>query len=199
VNGPADGNGPADVWFRGGAMARAARLVVGAALSLAVMAAVGAGTRWDYAPGSAADASLRLAWRARVPLVEECRRLTEAEQEALPIHMRRDVVCEGRVASYALIVRVDGELRHRSTVAGAGARGDRPLYVFESIPLATGRHDVVVEFSRMGEAADSTGQTAGRGAETVPERLLLRRSVEVSPGQVVLVSYDHDRRELVLR
>jgi hypothetical protein len=178
---------------------RAVRLLVGAALALAVMAAVGAGSRFSYAPPAAADASLRLAWRARVPLVEECVRLTEAEKEALPIHMRRDVVCEGRVATYSLSVVVDGEVRHRSTVAGAGARGDRPLYVFESIPLPAGRHALVVEFSRLGEAPDSTVQSAGVGAETVPERLLLRRTIEVSPGQVVLVSYDHDRRKLVLR
>ncbi len=175
------------------------RGVVGAAFALAVLAAVGAGTRFEYARESAVDPSLRLAWRARVPLVEECLRLTEEEKEALPIHMRRDVVCEGRVASYALVVRVNGELRLRSTVAGAGARGDRPLYVFESIALPVGRHEVVVEFSRMGEAPDSAAQNAGNWAETVPERLLLRRTVDVSPGQVVLVSYDPARRELVLR
>lgn len=168
-------------------------------LVVAGVAAVGALTRVPYTPDPDAGASLRLAWRARVPLVEECRRLSEAEQEALPVHMRREVVCEGRVASYRLEVSVDGTVRHRSTVAGAGARGDRPIYVFESLPLEPGRREVRVEFERVGAMADSAAQTARRGAGTIPERLGLDRTLDVGPREVVLVGYDPRLRELVIR
>jgi hypothetical protein len=178
-----------------------ARVVVGAMLALGFMAAVGAFTRFAYSPDRDADAELRLAWRARVPLIEECRRLSDAEQAELPVHMRREVVCEGRVASYALTVTVDGETRHRATASGAGARGDRPIYVFETIDLEPGIREVVVSFVRIG-AGDQDGggeQRAATGVETIPERLVLRRALEVAAGDVVLVTYDPSAGELVIR
>ncbi len=182
-----------------GSAGRIVRAVVGAALAVGMMASIGLLTRFEHAPGDPVAAELRLAWRARVPLVEECRRLSEAEQAELPVHMRRDVVCEGRVASYRLEVTVDGTVLHRAVVSGAGARGDRPIYVFESLSLAPGAREIAVDFTRVGEVADSTVQSSRGGAETIPARLALSRTVDVAPRDVVLVSYDPVRRELVLR
>jgi hypothetical protein len=164
-----------------------------------MVASLGLLTRFEHTPGDPDAAELRLAWRARVPLVEECRRLSEEEQAELPVHMRREVVCEGRVASYRLEVSVDGSVRYRATVSGAGARGDRPIYVFESLALAPGSREIVVAFDRLGEAADSTVQSSRAGVETIPARLSVRRTVDVAPRDVLLVSYDPVQRELVLR
>lgn len=199
-------------------MTRAFRIGVGGALALAVIASTGVLTRYEYVAEPEEAAALRLAWRARVPLVAECRRLTPEEQAELPIHMRREEVCEGEVASYRLEVMVDGDIRHRATVAGAGARGDRPLYVFETVPLTPGRHDVRIVFARIGgdrvegPVAGVEGEQGGedgedvvggaharRGAETVPDRLVLDQSVEVSSREIALVTYDATRRELVVR
>lgn len=193
TGGGGDGGGA-----RGGSR-RVVRVALGVVLALGVMALVGVLTRFEHTPADAEAAVLRLAWRARVPLVEECRRLSEEEQAALPVHMRRDVVCEGRVASYRMVVSVDDTVVHRGTISGAGARGDRPIYVFETLPLAPGRREIVVEFSRVGEAADSTVQSSRAGAETIPARLSLSRVVEVALRDVVLVSYDPVERDLVLR
>jgi hypothetical protein len=179
---------------------RGVRIGLGAGLAVASVLTMGALTRFAYTAGPDDQAELRLTWRARTAPVEECRRLTEAEQEALPIHMRREVICEGRVSSYRLVVMVDGEPWLSSTVKGSGARGDRPLYVFDAIRLAPGRHEVHVLFERVGEAAASgeEGERQARGTG-VPDRLELRERLELGAGEVALVTYDATERRLVLR
>ena len=138
---------------------RVTRVVIGGAVALAAALSLAALSQVPWT-ATAHEAELRLAWRARVPRVEECRRLTPEEQAELPVHMRRDEICEGRVASYRLEVRVDGEVRRRATVSGAGARGDRPLYVFETLPLSPGRHRVRVLFTRIDEGGATGSGTA---------------------------------------
>jgi hypothetical protein len=176
----------------------ATRGIVAVALVAVGALALGVLTRVPYAMEDSADAELRLTWRARASQVEECRRLTAAEQEALPVHMRREVICEGRVASYRLEVRVDGEIRHGSTIRGAGARGDRPLYVFDAIRLPPGHHEVDVVFERIGDPAADTAATPPRSG-SVPDRLELREHLELAAGEVALVTYDATERRLVLR
>lgn len=171
--------------------------VVGGVVAVMAALALAALSRVPYT-ATGGEAELRLAWRARVPRVEECRRLTPEEQAALPAHMRREEVCEGRVASYLLRVAVDGRTVRLDTVAGAGARGDRPLYVSEAIRLRPGAHDVAIAFTRLGvEAAE--GEEGGESGEGVPDRLLLRRTFELEPRGVALVTYDPERRRLELR
>lgn len=166
--------------------------VVGLGAAVLALLGVGALTRFPHAVAAPTGAELRLAWRARAPLVEECRRLSDAELEALPVHMRREVVCEGRVASYRLVVTVDGVVRHEAVVRGAGARGDRPLYVFESLPVDPGAREVDVRFERIGT---SNGVDGGG----LPDRLELVDVVELAPGAVGLVTYDGAERRLALR
>lgn len=206
-------------------MSRAARIGLGTLLVALGVVALGVLTRVQYA--AVPDrAQLRLAWRALVPRVEECRRPTPEEQEELPIHMRQDEICEGRLVSYRLVVTVDGAVRLRSTVEAAGARGDRPLYVFEELPLESGPHDIRIVFERIDaegaatpEGADGaesdggsgapgagveppsprTAQAAQRRGSTVPDRLVLDRRIRVESHDVALVGYDADARELVLR
>jgi hypothetical protein len=196
-------------------VSRGARLAAGAALAVATALALGLGTRFVYTAEPVGQAEIRLTWRARAAPAEQCRRLSEAEREALPVHMRREMVCEGRVASYRLDVVVDGEVRHSSTVKGAGARGDRPLYVYDAIRLAPGLHDLHVVFERVGaERSDRDGDAdvedldggdglglpgpGGTGGGGVPDRLELRERLELGSGEVALVTYDATGKRLVL-
>lgn len=169
------------------------RATVATGLAVAGVVVLGALSRAEYEATPPDRAELLLAWRARVPRVEECRRLSEAEQAELPAHMRREQVCEGRVASYELQVEVDDDVRDRSIIEGAGARGDRPLYVFRRIPVEPGRHSVRVTFQRVG-GGGSAGATEG----VVPDRLLLHERVEIGARDVLLVRYDPAARELLL-
>lgn len=181
-------------------MRRGVRIGLGVGLAIVSALSMGLLTRYGYTAEPASEAELRLTWRARAAPMEECRRLTDAEQEALPVHMRREMICEGRVSSYRLEVSVDGQPWHRSTVKGAGARGDRPLYVFDAIRLEPGRHEVHVVFERVG-AGDADASEAERQAPTsgLPDRLELRERLELEAGEVALVTYDATARRLVLR
>jgi hypothetical protein len=207
---------------------RAWRVVLAVGLAVAATGSMAALSQVTYAAYPGDDAELRLTWRARAAPAQECRRLTDEERDALPAHMRRDVVCEGRVASYRLDVVVDGRVTHRSVVKGAGARGDRPLYVFETIRLPPGAHEVRVLFERVAtgpgdaatdaspsgpelagagspdsEAARSTvpdgGSTSPAHAGAVPDRLELIEWLELAAGEVALVTFDATDRRLVLR
>jgi hypothetical protein len=178
-----------------GGPGRGLRIVLGAALVAASVAAMGIVTRAGPHPGDA-DAELRLAWRTPVPRVVECRTLTAEELAELPVHMRQAEICEPERVAYRLEVRVDGELRRAATVAASGARGDRPIYVFETLPLEAGARRLRVVFER----ADGRGSGDSAVDETgAPYRLVLDRRLDVGVRDVVLVTYDRGDGTLVLR
>src|SRR5690606_24552456 len=100
---------------RGGRV-NAARVVL-ATLTTIVAAwalASSAGVSVPWRPAGAAE--LRLSWSARPERIEVCRTLSAEELAARPVHMRREVECEGRSATYALQVAVDGSELERMLV-----------------------------------------------------------------------------------
>lgn len=150
---------------------------------LAVLVAALSGVPYDPG-GDAASAVLRLSWRTRAAAVRECREPTREELARLPTHMRRDRICDWRVPTHRLRVAVDGRVLDDARVEAAGTRGDRPLYVHRELPLEPGRHELEVRFL----------PEAGEG-----KRLTLQEQVELSAGDVALVTYDPDAGRLVLR
>ncbi|MEK7667721.1 MAG: hypothetical protein AAB409_03645, partial [Gemmatimonadota bacterium] len=137
VDGPAFGRRPGR-----GLPRRFLQIVVAAAVTLAIVGL----SRVPYAAEPSEDAELRLAWRYRSERVQQCRRLSEEEQERLPAHMRRTEDCTRGLRPYRLTVAVDGaeageadEGRERDegraapagvsfvdTVRARGAASDRP-------------------------------------------------------------------------
>jgi hypothetical protein len=156
---------------------------------------VGALSRAPYTADPAEYGVLRLAWRARGARVEECRRLTADELERLPPHMRQVERCEGRMLPYRLQVRVDTARALDELLQAAGARHDRPLYVYHELPLEPGTHALVVTFTREGEIPAG----AREEDEGTPARLALDTVVGLSPRRILLVTYDDDIRRLILR
>ena len=174
---------------------------------------------------SPGDALLRLSWTARPERLEHCR-VQSAEELARELeHMRQRVECEGRFASYALRVMIDGRPAADREVRGGGFRHDRPLHLLTDLPIPAGPHRLAIEFFRRGSATsrprDTTG-TAGpaAGADTgifagraqreddererrrraaIPPRLVLDTSLVFAAERVVLISFDPERRRLVLR
>lgn len=168
-------------------MSRARRWTLGAAWAVAAAVSIGVLTRAPYAAEPPDVALLRLSWRLRGELVEECRRRTPEELERLPAHMRRVEVCDRRVAPYRLRFSVDGERLADQVVRAAGAREDRPLYVFRERPLAPGPRRLRVSFVREGATAPA------------PSALVLDTLLALKAGQVALVTFDADVGELVVR
>jgi hypothetical protein len=142
-------------------------------------------------------AIVRLAWRARGERVQDCRRRTPDELAKLPVHMRQEEVCEGRILPYRLVVEMDGTAAVNQLIHGAGAREDRPLYVFQDLVVSPGTHRIGVTFTR--EGAPPTDSTTGAGALTTPARLTLDTVLTLGSRRVVLVTYDEEREQLVVR
>jgi hypothetical protein len=141
------------------------------------------------------DAVLRLAWSARPERIETCRRPSDEEQARLPRHMQQALVCEGRAATYRLEVRHAGGVIAEQVVHGGGLRQDRRLYVFRELPLPAGRAHVDIRFERIESDVSEDGRRP-RG-DAVPSRLALNHTLTLRPREVILVTYDVERRTLV--
>jgi hypothetical protein len=164
---------------------------LGAALVLALIRIL------SFAPYTTerdAGAIVRLAWRARGERVRDCRRVTPEELAKLPAHMRQEQVCEGRVLPYRLAVDLDDSATVSRLIHGAGAREDRPLYVFQDLTVRPGVHRISVRFTLEGrpQAPEETGLAT-------PPRLALDTTLSLAPRQVLLVTYDEAREQLVVR
>ncbi len=158
-----------------------------------VTVATGALSRVPYSAKAGDAARLRMSWRMRSVQVERCRELSPDEIARLPTHMRRTEECSGGLAPYRLEVRLDGRIVADEEIHGEGARQDRPIYVFRDIALPPGLHRLSVRFTRIGDAA--TDASAG----APPARLELDTEVTLDAGEIGLVTYDAERRTLVVR
>lgn len=202
---------------------RLVRAVVGTVLltwGLAVSS--GAALRWHATNA----ALLRLSWSARPERIETCRRLSDAELESRPVHMRQRVSCEGRTATYELRVAVDGVVLDSAVIAGGGLRNDRPVFLLREYPVPAGARDVRVTFIRReagdslratDAASDGSGERAREGelaregereereleqrrervSSAIPPRLEYDGRSVFRPGSAVLVTVE--RGALVLR
>jgi hypothetical protein len=169
------------------------------------------------------EALLRLSWTARPERLERCRTLNAEELARELEHMRQRVECEGRFASYALRVRIDGRPAADRVIRGGGFRHDRPLHLLANLPVRAGSHRLELEFLRRdsttttpdaaetrGPAATDSGIFAGRADRerdererrrraAIPPRLTLDTSLVFAAGRVVLITFDAERRRLDLR
>lgn len=200
---------------------RVMRVALALLATIAGLALLAAASAVNLPWHGANTAALRLTWSAHPERIEVCRALSKAEIEALGEHMRQRVECDGRSATYALRVRVDGVLVGEEVVRGGGLRNDRPLHLLQTYALSPGLRRIQVEFARRERAsADSvsgkptaseadTGIFAGRAARevserarrtrgAVPPRLALDTTLTFAPQQVVLLTFDPDLRRLVV-
>jgi len=175
-------------------MTRALRWLFGIVAAGGVLALIRLGSFTPYTAERDVGAIVRLAWRARGERVRECRRRTPDELAKLPPHMRQEEVCEGRVLPYRLAVELDGGAVVDQLIHGAGAREDRPLYVFQDVVVAPGTHRIAVTFTREGTVPADSG-----GALATPSRLSLDTTVTLTSRRVMLVTYDEEREQLVVR
>lgn len=155
---------------------------------------------WPVRWAAPQEAWLRIAIGAKPERLERCRELSPEELAARPAHMRQPVECQGHTATYRLAIGVDGELRLERRLRGGGLRHDRLVSVLEEFAIPAGTHQLRVELARI-ESPDSLAPSrveAERHARQapLPERLLLAETVTVAAGQVGIVTYDMEQRQL---
>jgi hypothetical protein len=164
-------------------MKSSVRFIAAVALAVFTTLAVGALSRVPYGVRDGETSLVRLSWRYRGEREEECRELSEEELARLPAHMRQPIVCEGQAVSFLLEVTIDGAAAARDTIRAAGARADRPLYVFRELPVTPGAHALRVSLRSL----------AGDGDLDLDTR------VDLAAGEVALVTLDAEGARLVLR
>ena len=173
-------------------------VLIAATISLSLL------SRTRYVAEPASHAVLRMAWRTRGTRVRECRHRTPEEIARLPVHMREDEVCEGRLLPYALVVSLDSQVVDSEQVRPSGVREDRPLYVYREFVVAPGTHRVRVEFTRLGNQQEEPAHEEPAHPEhhqpnPAPARLGLDTAVALDSRDIALVTYDPDLERLVLR
>lgn len=175
----------------GGALRKTLALAGGVAAVLLVAGL----SRVPYTAHDDPDALLRLSWRIQGNAVEACRALGTEEMEELPVHMRNPDACQRRGRSYRLRVWTDGRILVDRVVEPSGARGDRPVYVFDEAPLSPGRHELRVVFEPLaqpGETGSADPSERTEPVEPAGEALRYEDTVEVGAGEVVLVTLRTD-------
>jgi hypothetical protein len=171
--------------------------IAGTACGAAAAFALAAASTAPVTVHESGDAVLRLAWSARPERIEDCRPRSAEELAALPPHMRQPLVCEGVAAQYRLTVRRGGAVVADQIVRGGGLRHDRRLYVFHEIALPPGEIAVEVRFDRIDPDTPNRSAGSAPSTATVPPHLSLERRLSFRPREVVLVTYDAQRRTLV--
>ena len=169
-------------------MSRGVRVALAVGMTVVGTFLLGALSRQPIQWESPDEAAIRLTWRLRAAEVESCIRATPEELERLPPHMRNPDACAGRMPEFRLTVTVDGQVVLEEDVSGAGARGDRPIYVFRELRVKPGTRALKVDFVAGGEGP--------QGPEGLRE-LRLDTLVTLAPGQVVLVTHQPGRGELL--
>ncbi|HSK21151.1 MAG TPA: hypothetical protein VK912_18495 [Longimicrobiales bacterium] len=173
----------------GGMRSRAARWLAPGLVTILMTLAVGWLARAPYQPPGAEDGLLRLSWRMRAPDTETCRVRTQAELDALPVHMRTPEVCESHSAAWELVVQVDSQNADTTRILQGGARRDRPLFVLRELPLEPGAHHV-----RIGFTPEEGLRENGTAVPLVFDSVLW-----IAPGEVALVTLERERGTFIVR
>ena len=163
----------------------------GALVGLALTAGLVAGSQAPWRAHASDEASIRLSWRTVSEPVSACREPTPEELEALPPHMRMKEICERRHVPFRLRVEIDGVPVRDVVLRPPGARGDRPLHVFEELRVAPGTRRLVVAFEEEREEA--------AGLARAPVKLALETELQLGPRDVALVSTDADGERLAVQ
>lgn len=130
---------------------RGRQLASGAALIVACALVVGAGSKLGYSAPSADGAELVVSFKHPGKAGEHCRKATAEENARLPVHMRRDEICERGRASVRLRVTVDDAVVVDRRYAPRGLSGDGNSIAIEHVPVSAGPHRIAVA---IGETAD---------------------------------------------
>jgi len=193
---------------------------LGVVLAAAALGLLASASRAPLRLSGGEAAILRLSIGARPQRIETCRTVSDEELARVLPQMRQRLVCEGTTARYRLEIRRDSTLLFQRVVRGGGLRHDRRLYVFAELPLPEGTSRLHVRLvaldtltHRGADSADAGPPAPGADAErvarerdvrrrtladAVPPALEIDQLVTVAAGDVILLTYRPEKRQLAL-
>lgn len=177
---------------------RVIRIGLGAVVALSVTAGIGALSQVPYRAEGEAEAWIRLSWRISTPRIEKCRTLTAEELADLPVHMRREQVCDVTEMPYHIRIVLDGRVVEEALIRGAGARNDLPIYVYRELRVKPGAHrlEILLAPENGSEGAPESNEVSepkGSGS------LELTQQLDLAAGDVALVTRASDGHLVVRR
>jgi hypothetical protein len=116
--------------------------------------------------------------------VEECRRLTQEELNALPPNMRRPEECPRERHDIEVEMRIDDTLTYSGTVSPSGLWKDGKATVYNRTTIDAGEHDL---FVGLNDSGPDTGFN-----------YVVQRTVTIEPGQNIVISFDDLREAFVI-
>lgn len=94
----------------------------------------------DYRHMDPGMALVRLSFSHAGAPIRPCRRLTQAELEALPPNMRKPTDCPRQRVPLVVEIEVDGERVYRDTLLPSGLHGDGSSTAYARFPVTPGAH-----------------------------------------------------------
>jgi coenzyme F420-reducing hydrogenase delta subunit len=132
------------------------------------------------------DPLLRLSWRIVAPVETTCRRLTDAELQGLPAHMRNPQKCEAVTFPVKWSIRMDGAEIAAAEEKTQGVGGQTVIFIDRDLVIPAGRHHFEATLEALG------GSTAGKPDTHVFD-------AELAPSQAVLLTYNRAANGFVHR
>lgn len=152
-------------------------------LLCAVSWGLGAFAAYPWRASDPGAAVVRVAFRHVSVFAEAGAQRSQEEIEKLPRHMRPLSPERGRTGrrlDTILRLEVDGRSLLERTYSPSGLRHDGPAFAYEEVPVAPGRHSLVVHLA----------EAVPAGAEgRQPRRWEVRQDVDVPPGRALLVEF----------
>lgn len=160
--------------------------ILGQALLYALFAAfVGFfSTRPAYRPLPPAHALLKLSVSHAGALKADCRPRSQEELDKLPPNMRVPTDCPRERSPLMIELTVDGHVLHAETAVPSGVSRDGAATVYRRFVVPAGTHRIAVRLN-------DDVRIVGFNHQFETER-------ELVPGQVLVIDFDSERKEVVL-
>jgi len=161
------------------------RVLGQAAAYAAFVVVIGVFSVWpDFRLLGEQEAIVSLTFSHATKRVEECRRRTREELEALPPNMRRPDECPRERRPIEVELRFDNRIVYSDTLLPSGIWKDGKANVYRRTTVAAGEYEIFIGMNDSG--SDQSYDYA------------LRREVRIVPGQNLVITFDDLGRTFVI-
>ena len=119
--------------------------------------------------------------------IGECRTLTQEDLNKLPPNMRKPADCPRERHPIRVVLRADDVVLYDEVHAPSGIWSDGKANVYRRLEVSTGKHSVFVGMNDSGSSGDREFNYDATA------------SIDLVPGRNLVVSFDQQQQQLVIR